>query len=200
MKDEKLPHRISLEEFRLRAVVKTLVNHGRQYEVFFRGKSLGFADGEDPVGFAHQREVNNALYCCTKDAPDFMRGGVLPSLSALQSYPSLLSRFPREHFLASVEPDWTPEYAAKANEEGWDLFDASGEAQIQRQDDQGLLSEDAEAWRIVMTGNEDHHIIARTIVYRDSPQEWERIRNYMENGAKPASRHVTSPVERQKGG
>lgn len=183
----RLAHRMSMQDFRLAAKVNLLQNHGRRYEVFLDGLSLGFADDSDPLAQVHRREVNNALYCCTKEAPPFMRGAVLPSLEALQSYPDLTPKFPREHYLACMDLEWSSEHCAKAAAEGWGIFNSGEDSQIQRFDEEGLLDDDSQAWRLVMTSNEDHHLVARTTIFRDAPQEWDRMAKFMKDGAAPAA-------------
>ena len=76
--------------------MRELSNHGRGWEVFVGGKSLGFADGsrEDALSSAHQREVNNALYANTSDAPEWMTAE-MPSAAALAEYPQLKAKFPQ---------------------------------------------------------------------------------------------------------
>jgi hypothetical protein len=168
-------HRMSIEDFRRAAHVRPIDGFGRRYEVILDGGSLGFADEPDPLAQVHQREVNNALYCCSKEAAPFMRGVVLPSLEALQAYPGLSPKFHRELYLVCMELQWSSEYSEQAAAEGWGIFNSGGESQIQRFDEEDLLEDDAHAWRVVMGSNEDHHLVARTIIFRDAPAEWLRM-------------------------
>lgn len=176
-----LPHRISLTEFRSLTVVTELKNHGQRFEVFFGGRSLGFSSNADPVAHAHKREVNNALYAMQPDAPDFLRkGSVMPAKVALNEYPDLAIRFPREYCLAAAGVEWTEAHNAAAMLEGWAIFNADTEAQVQRDDEAGILGSDDEAFELVMTGAQDHHVVARTLIFVESPAEWDRMVTYVD--------------------
>lgn len=175
-KRELLPHRMSLEEFRQAVTIIELRNHGRQYEVMLGARSLGFAEDPDPVFQTHRSLVNNALYSCTPDAPSFLRdGAVLPCALAAQRYPDLAERFPREYALAVTASDWNKSCGAAADREGWNVFDTDSGLQIQRDDEANKLDGDDAAWRLVMTGTGEHHVVARTLIYDQSPEEWERM-------------------------
>lgn len=91
----KLPQQLKLEKFVAVATITTLVNHGRQAEVFFQGESLGYVDALGVVGLrqAHKAEVNNALYANTPGASEFL-ARPLPSMDALAEYPELVSLHP----------------------------------------------------------------------------------------------------------
>lgn len=91
-----LPQHLSYAAFAALATVTALTNHGRQYEVFLNGRSLGFADGvceRDALRQAHKREVNNALWANNEDVPEFARI-TIPNWDALQEYPDLEGVFP----------------------------------------------------------------------------------------------------------
>lgn len=177
-----VPHRMSLDDFRGAVEVRPMPKtRRRDFEVFFNGRSFGFVDGREPAGtLAHKREVYNALVACQIDAPAFKRGGVLPSAEALAPYPYFEQWFPREYKLAMDGAEWSVAYSERACAEGWAIFDAGGESQIQRLDEEGILSTDDQAWKIVMSGNEDHHVVARTIIFRDAPAEWDRMKVFTE--------------------
>jgi hypothetical protein len=92
-----LPQHLDYAAFSAMATVTVLTNHGRNFEVFLNGRSLGFADGickEDALRQAHKREVNNALYANNEEVSDFARTPI-PSWNALQEYPDLESVFPK---------------------------------------------------------------------------------------------------------
>lgn len=177
-----VPQHLSLEEFRRQVELRRLTNHGRAFEAFWNGQSLGFADEGFPAEQVHKREVNNALYCCSLDAPEFLRGALLPSPEALKEYPYLREKFPREFALATGPLQWTQEHVNAAEREGWAIFQqhGRGEFQIQRLDEDAVLEGDADAWELVFHGNEAHHVVARAWVAQHSPGEWDRICKHAE--------------------
>lgn len=177
-----VPQHLSLEEFRGQVELRRLTNHGRAFLAFWNGQSLGFADEGFPAEQVHERQVNNALYRCSLDAPEFLRGALLPSPEALKEYPHLQKKFPREFALATGPLEWTQEHVNAAEREGWAIFrqHGHGELQIQKLDEDAVLEEDAAAWEIVFHGNEAHHVVARAWVAKHSPGEWERICKHVE--------------------
>ncbi len=83
-------------EFAKHASAIPLHNHGRRWDVFFNGKSLGFADSitkDEAIKEAHKREVNNALYSLTDDKPDFMERQQMPPTAVLAEYQDLVKKF-----------------------------------------------------------------------------------------------------------
>jgi hypothetical protein len=86
--------------------------------------------------------------------------------------------------------DWSKEDQKAAFMEGW-LISESGDAvddqyQIQRVDDPeaweqfdgvpcAVLSDDADAWELVLSGDKPHHVKARTFIQANSPKEWQRM-------------------------
>lgn len=90
-----LPQHMPFAQFANAAQVNTLYQHGRDWEIFFNGVSLGFADGTREVALAqvHKREVNNALYANLPDAPEWLKAE-MPSIAVLAEYPQVVSRFP----------------------------------------------------------------------------------------------------------
>ncbi|MDN7880061.1 zincin-like metallopeptidase domain-containing protein [Burkholderia aenigmatica] len=106
---------MTLAEFREVAQAIKLENHGRQWEIFVGDRSYGFADAPesvDAIREAHHREVNNALYHNSTDAPQDQAlyeslGGKpdVPSERVLADYPDLQEKF------AEV----LAEYASKQN-------------------------------------------------------------------------------------
>ena len=91
-------HHVPFALFAQVARLKKLENHGRQWEVFFSGRSLGFADGTevDALAQAHRGEVNNALYL---NQPEILASGLdymprsMPSAAALADYPDLAKQY-----------------------------------------------------------------------------------------------------------
>jgi hypothetical protein len=77
------------------ATAVQLLNHGRNWEIFLHGCSLGFADGslETALAQVHEREVNNALYANSPDAPEWMKAD-MPSAAVLADHPQVAARFP----------------------------------------------------------------------------------------------------------
>lgn len=88
-------HMVKFEVFVKEAEVVKLENHGRDWETFFRGQSLGFSDGsiDQALRMTHEREVNNALYRHSKDAPDWMAASPMPPAEVLAEYPEVVARF-----------------------------------------------------------------------------------------------------------
>ena len=86
---------MSFGEFVQAATATQLLNHGRNWEIFLHGCSLGFADGslEAALAQAHEREVNNALYANSPDAPEWIKAD-MPSIAVLAEYPQVAARFP----------------------------------------------------------------------------------------------------------
>ncbi|RZI60563.1 MAG: hypothetical protein EOP14_00690 [Pseudomonas sp.] len=86
---------MSYGEFVQAAMATQLLNHGRNWEIFLHGCSLGFADGslEAALAQVHEREVNNALYANSPDAPEWIKAD-MPSAVVLAEYPQVTARFP----------------------------------------------------------------------------------------------------------
>ena len=76
---------------------------------------------------------------------------------------------------------WTRKDSELATKEGWDLYDSQGsvdgDLQIQRNDEQGLLNEDLDAWRIVKPQKLQHHKKAMEILKVRNIDEYNRILN-----------------------
>ena len=77
---------------------------------------------------------------------------------------------------------WTERHSLMAQCEGWDIFEADGSMQnrdgrspyqIQRIDENPILSCDQEAWELVRRGRGEHHILALMLMQRHSPGEYE---------------------------
>lgn len=89
----------------------------------------------------------------------------------------------------SIEPAWSHAHSTAAQMEGWDIFDTFGSDmgpwQLLHLDDtsdiQGgtKLEDDAEAWRLVLTGSSPHHASAREFIRVHNPIEYEwALREY----------------------
>lgn len=74
---------------------------------------------------------------------------------------------------------WTIEDSESATLEGWNLYHSEGsidgDRQVQRNDDQGLLEDDEQAWAIVNKGDKPHHIKAKDILRKENISEYNRI-------------------------
>lgn len=95
----KLPHEMLFAEFAKVASVKTLVNHGRQSQVFFGETNLGFCDSkniDDALRQAHKREVNNALYSNLIDKGQVLPLCSMPPVEVVKEYPDLKTDFSRD--------------------------------------------------------------------------------------------------------
>ncbi|MDR8093144.1 DUF1738 domain-containing protein [Burkholderia gladioli] len=94
---------MTLAEFREIAHAVKLENHGRQWEIFVGDRSYSFADAPesaDAIREVHRREVNNALYHNSPDAPqdqaflDSLGGKpAVPPARVLADYPDLREKF-----------------------------------------------------------------------------------------------------------
>jgi len=91
------------------ATAVQLLNHGRNWEIFLHGCSLGFADGslETAMAQVHEREVNNALYANSPDAPEWMKAD-MPSAAVLADYPQAAARFPDVFAMVGSQQDADP--------------------------------------------------------------------------------------------
>lgn len=90
------PHEIKFSEFVKHASVKLLQNHGRKAEVFYHNESCGFVDTEnlsEALKYAHQREVNNALYLNSERSMNEGRNVSMPPLEVINEYPGLKVAF-----------------------------------------------------------------------------------------------------------
>jgi len=74
---------------------------------------------------------------------------------------------------------WTKKDSYKAIKEGWNLYHSrgsvDGDFQVQRNDEQGLLKNDIEAWKIVAKGSDTHHLKAKRILKELNTEEYKRI-------------------------
>jgi hypothetical protein len=81
----------------------------------------------------------------------------------------------------STKPEWTKIDSELATNEGWDLYHSEGSAdgnrQVQRNDEQGLLNEDLDAWKIVKSNRQPHHSKALEILKIENINEYKRILN-----------------------
>lgn len=92
-------HHMPLAYFAKAVRIKKLTNHGRGWEAFLDGHSLGFSDGsrEEAIRDVHHREVNNALYFNDPSTdlsfmPRHMERS-MPSAEALADHPDLPEKF-----------------------------------------------------------------------------------------------------------
>lgn len=80
-----------------------------------------------------------------------------------------------------MKNEWTELDSINATKEGWDLYccygSCNGMLQVQRNDEQGILNNDEEAWAIVREGSKNHHIKAKKLLKSNNPTELERILN-----------------------
>lgn len=180
----RLAHRMSMDEFQnavklVRFETKD-VPEGRSWSLFLDGRPLGNAFGTEVQALmrSHKNQVRVALQSCASTARDtdaVALGWSLPSAHALVWHPDLKAEFAREAALARLPLVWSEELGRAAQKEGWDLFEADGELQVQRNDEDSPLSGDADAWKLVAAGFADHHVLARTILAVESPFELTRI-------------------------
>lgn len=78
--------------------------------------------------------------------------------------------------------EWTKEDSEMARKEGWDLYfsegSMDGDWQVQKNDDQKILPDDATAWKIVKSQKHPHHIKALELLKDHNPDEYNRIINH----------------------
>ena len=76
---------------------------------------------------------------------------------------------------------WTKDDSKLATLEGWDLYESTGSLdgniQVQRNDDQAILTDDIQAWTIVNKGTRPHHLKAKSILKKENAKEYNRILN-----------------------
>ena len=99
-----IPQQLRFAAFCVHAHAVALRHHGRDWEVYFQGKSLGYADGssaENALRQVHRGEVNNALYANDGDAPDWL-ARPLPTADVLAEYPELIRVFPHAASLVNA--------------------------------------------------------------------------------------------------
>lgn len=83
---------------------------------------------------------------------------------------------------SSVDGDLTAEQRKEATGQGWNLFDADGEPQVQRDDEQSVFDDDSEAWLFVLReakrNPESAAAKALALVRRQSPAEYARVASF----------------------
>jgi putative DNA primase/helicase len=120
----KAAHEIKVADFAKDARAEKLVLHGRDWQVFHGEKDMGFAEGETAqaaIARVHEREVNNALWGNSKDAPwasdpEHTAMGKKPSMpppEVLAEYPHLVEKFAE---VVKAAPGREPEPAVPARE------------------------------------------------------------------------------------
>ena len=90
------PQELTSAEFAKSATAVKLENHGRGWEVFHGGASMGFADGESKdaaIKQAHSRAVNNAIYSHSSSAPETGKREAFPPMHVISEYPELEKRY-----------------------------------------------------------------------------------------------------------
>lgn len=199
----RLPQRLNMEEFCYAAKYHRITADSDTetiksvWAISLDGKELGRAEGTELQAAMkiHKAAVHAALMGCTEAANHTENGTILPSIEAMVSHPEIVAKFKKVSLLARQPLVWNPTLANAAKSEGWDLFNTgnewSGELQIQRNDEDYLLSDDQAAWLLVSNGSEDHHIMARTILAVKSPFELNRIMNNIHDSA------IVSMIEKE---
>ena len=108
---QKDPSSLTFEEFAkdARALKLSPLHHGRAWKIEWRGRSLGFSDGQtadDAIRDEHRSCVNNALWHYEPDGDGSLRqnelGIDLPPAAVLAQYPELLKKFPGAAKLAAA--------------------------------------------------------------------------------------------------
>lgn len=96
MQNHQQAHMMVSTQFVALASAQSLSNHGRFWEVFFNGCSLGFSDSPtsgEAIKDAHKREVNNALYSRTTEALNHLPTMDMPPPEVMAEYPDLVKKF-----------------------------------------------------------------------------------------------------------
>jgi hypothetical protein len=84
--------------------------------------------------------------------------------------------------MANTEKLWTEGHALKAQNQGWNLFNADGELQLQREDEMGIFETDHEAWEFVYAQSiqkDNTAIIALARIAAESPKELKKIKEHL---------------------
>lgn len=89
-----------------------------------------------------------------------------------------------ESDMNAVDNPFTQEERTLFHSEGWDIFEASGsiqnekgdrDFQLQRLDEEAILSDDVEAWNLVWSSDQPHHKKALDFLNEHSPAEYAAI-------------------------
>ena len=90
------PQELSSSEFSKIAQIIKLENHGRQWDVHYSGKSIGFGDGESKdaaLKEVHRLVVNNAIYAHSPEASTSFDCPAFPPAHVVAEYPELKVKF-----------------------------------------------------------------------------------------------------------
>lgn len=173
----RIPHRMGLNEFCSEADAVVLGHgHGRRWEVFLDGESLGFADDvheRAAMVSVHGRAVNNALYVASTGS--MVDGAVLPSAQAVEDHAALLCGRGFGLGIELANASWTPRMALAARDEGWEILSSNGcPVSLVSIEGAGFPTED-DLRVAVRSGAKPHHFLARTILADKAPMEYCRM-------------------------
>lgn len=198
-------HRMSLHQFHAQAVAVLLSNHRRKFQVYFGDVSLGFSDAlahDQAVKDIHKSLISNGLWKASLESPgELAIGLVLPSLAAVNSHQEFSTGDQAQRYsevLAKIRNGlkWTRSPFEKAYEEGWQLVKEGDALKIVGHTGLSDL-EDSQAWSIVWEGEKSHHLLARTIIAAQSPQEYERLAAWYET-VKFGQRHADEQIHQRE--
>ena len=177
-----LAHELPLQEFRKRAEVVGLQNHGRQWEVRL-GTHHAFSDAPSPEGAVddvHRAAVNNALFL---NSPAHRIDGVqstLPPPDVLVDYPDLVEKYqgavatPDDSFAElnqtaeAIEREHPPAPMAQQQGAGEGMLD---DREAPRSSEEGLL----QAWRDLAAPTRELRAKALSELARAQQIERERV-------------------------
>lgn len=95
--DAPLPHLVDYATFAATASAVALdEEHPRGWQIYAGGNNLGFSDAESAelaLVEVHRRQVNNALYSRSADAPESMPRSAMPPAHVIEEYPELKDKF-----------------------------------------------------------------------------------------------------------
>jgi hypothetical protein len=76
-----------------------------------------------------------------------------------------------------IKTAWTHEQSDNARKQGWDLWDADGELQLQRVDEMETFDSDLAAWKHVWAHRDDDPLCdaALKILKKESSKEYRRL-------------------------
>jgi hypothetical protein len=84
--------------------------------------------------------------------------------------------------------EWTAQNDSAASKEGWNIFETTGSSsekwQVQRIDfpeDREPLANESDAWELVYSGTDAHHVAARAFIQHHNPEEWAEIVKHCES-------------------
>lgn len=185
----RLAHQMSLDEFSASIDFKKTSSvseekdriEGEVWRVLLDGVDLGeYKHSQlDASRLAHKEQVRLALECCKN--PGVETVSILPSKHALVWHPEFSKDYEREFSLIKPGILWTQAMSDSSCSEGWNILPLSDTTyesyrgiRVALDQSKKINLKDIESALLVISqGNEDHHLIARTILATSSPMEYQ---------------------------